>query len=74
MEMVLKMLFLALSNVNFQFSVKDHIWRTYTIAKALPTTNRVELIDKKEFAATALDENVKTFVVYDITFLAILAM
>ena len=32
--------------------------------KALSTTKQVELINKKEFAITALDQNSETFVIY----------
>ncbi len=64
LEMVLEMLFLALSNANFQLGAKELTWRTYIVAKTLPTTSRVELIDKREFAKVALDENLETFVVH----------
>ena len=63
-EVVLDMLFLTLSNANVQFVEKELIWRSYIAAKALPTTKRVELINKKEFAKAALDENSETFVVH----------
>ena len=43
---------------------KELTWRSYTVAEALPTTKRVEIIDKKEFAKAALDENVEAFVVH----------
>ena len=62
--LVLGMPSLILSNPDVQFVEKKLTWRTYTTTKALPTTKRVELIDKKEFAKTALDENSETFVVY----------
>ncbi len=40
------------------------------MAENLSITKKVELIDKRQFAAMALDENVKTFaVVYIATFL-----
>ena len=64
MEVVPGMLFLTLSNVNIQFAEKKLIWRTYTTGDALPTTQRVEFIEKKEFAKAALDENIKAFVVH----------
>ena len=63
-KVVLGMPFLALSNADVQFIEKELTWRAYTTAKALLTTKRVELIDKKEFAKVALDENFETFVVY----------
>ena len=56
--------FFYLSNANVQFIEKKLTWRTYIIAKALRTTKRVELIDKKEFAKAALDGNFETFVVH----------
>ena len=63
-EVVLGMPFLTLSNADVQFVKKELTWRSYTTAKALPTTKRVELINKKEFAKAALDENSETFVVH----------
>ena len=56
--------FLILSNADVQFVEKELTWRSYTTAEALPTTKRVEFIDKKEFAKAALDEKSETFVVY----------
>ena len=57
--------FIALSNANIDFTEREKvILRLYTTAKALLTTNRVELNDKKEFAKIALDENLETFVIY----------
>ena len=56
--------FLTLSNADIQFAEKELTWRFYTAKKALPTTRRVELIDKKEFAKVALDENIEAFVVH----------
>ena len=61
---VLGMPFLTLSNADVQFIEKELTWRTYSTAEALPTTKRVELINKKEFAKAALDENSETFVVH----------
>ena len=63
-EVVLEMPFLTLSNADIQFPEKELTWRSYTTAKALPTTKWVELIDKKEFVKVALDENSETFVVH----------
>ena len=64
MEVVLGMPFLTFSNADIQFAEKELTWRTYTTEDALPTTRRVELIDKKEFAKAALDENIEVFVVH----------
>ena len=64
-EIVLEMPCLAHSNVDIEFAeIGKLTWRLYTIAKALPTTNWVELIDKTEFAKAALDKDFETFVVY----------
>ena len=38
MEVVLGMLFLSLSNVNFQFSAREFNRRSYITAEVLPTT------------------------------------
>ncbi len=62
--MVLEMPFLALNNADFQFGAEKLIWRSYTLAKALPITSWVKLTDKKEFAKVALDENSETFVMH----------
>ncbi len=64
MKMVLGMPFLALNNANFQFDAEKLTWRSYTTAEALSTTSQVKLIDKREFAKAALDENLETFVVH----------
>ena len=56
--------FLTLSNANIQFAAKELTWRSYTAAETLITTKWVELIDKKEFAKAALDEESETFVVH----------
>lgn len=64
MKIVLGMPFLTLSNVDIQFAGGELTWRSYSIAEALPTTSRVEFIDKKEFAKAMLDKNVEVFVVH----------
>ena len=43
---------------------KKFVLRTYTAADALPTTKKVEIIDKKEFAVAARNPDDKTFVVH----------
>ncbi len=65
MEVVLGMPFLSLSNADIEFAKLGKLtWRTYTAVEALPTTSWVELINKREFARAALDENSETFVIY----------
>ena len=64
MEMVLEILFFIFDNANIQFAKKKLNWRSYTATETLSTSKQIELIDKKEFAKAALDEESKTFVVY----------
>ena len=54
-KVVLKKLFLVFSNANNKFAAYKRIWRFYTSAKYLPTIKQIELINKKNFAKTALD-------------------
>ena len=63
-EVVLGMPFLTLSGADVDFSGRELRWRTYTTEEVLPTTRRVELVGKKEFAAAALDPESETFVVH----------
>lgn len=39
-------------------------WGFYIVAEVLPTTSRIKLINKREFAKVALKINSETFVVY----------
>ena len=55
LKIVLGISFLILSNADIDFSGRELQWRTYITKEALPTTRRVKLVGKKEFAATALD-------------------
>ncbi len=65
MKVVLRMFFLALSNVDVEFAgLGKLIWRSYTIAEILLTISKIELIDKKKFAKVTLDKNLETFVIY----------
>ena len=63
-EVVLGMPFLTLSGADVDFSGRELRWKTYTAEEALPTTRRVELVGKKEFAAATLDPESETFVVH----------
>lgn len=71
MEVVLKMLFLLLSNADIQFDIEKLIWKTYTAIKTLSTTSWVEVADKEEFAKVVLDINLETFIVYILVLKAI---
>ena len=63
-EIILKMLFLKISNTDMSFSEKTLTWKTYTTNEALFTTKRVQIIDKKNFVIAALDANSNTFVMH----------
>ena len=58
------MLFLTLSKVDIRFAEQELVWGTYTAAEALPTTRRVEIINKRDFTAAALNADDETFVVH----------
>ena len=58
------MFFLTLSGADVDFLDRELRWKTYTIQEALPTTKRVELVGKKEFATAALDPEHETYVVH----------
>ena len=68
MGIILSMPFLMLSNANVQFVDIKLSWGFYITTKALPTTKQIELINKKKFAKTILDENFETFVIYVASF------
>lgn len=64
-ELVLEIPFFSLSDVDIEFTELEKLtWRSYDTAETLPTTNRVELIDKREFTKAALDKNSEIFVIY----------
>ena len=58
------MSFLKISNANVAFGEETLTWKLYTTNKALPTTERVQLVHPKEFIIAALDADSKTFVVH----------
>ena len=63
-EMILGMPFLKISNANIAFGERTLTWKSYTINKALPTTEQVQLVDPKKFVIAALDMDSEIFVVY----------
>lgn len=63
-DVILGMLFLAHDNINIQFSTEKPTWRSYILVEIWFITSWVELIEKKEFAKTALNENSEIFVIY----------
>ena len=61
---ILKMLFLILSNANIQFADKKLILRFYTTKQVLHTIQKKELIGKKKFAKAALNKNIEAIIVH----------
>ncbi len=59
------MSFLAFNNLDIEFTkLKKLAQRFYTAAKALPTTSRIELINRRVFTKVVLEVNLETFIVY----------
>lgn len=46
------------------FKARGLIWRNYLAIKILPITCQIELINKKDFAKVALNENSGAFIIY----------
>ena len=63
-EVILGMPFLKISNADVSFGEGTLTWRTYTTNEALPTTERVQIVDPKEFVIAALDVDSETFVLH----------
>ena len=63
-KVVLGMLFLKISNADIAFGEETLTWKSYTTSEALLTTERVWLVDPKEFVIAALDANSKIFVMH----------
>ena len=63
-EVVFGMLFLTLSSAGIDFLGRELRWKTYITEEVFPTTRHIELVDKKEFAAAALDPEHETYVVH----------
>lgn len=64
MEVICKILFLTLSNVQIDFNDWELRWKSYNSAEVLFTTCKVELVRKKEFTAAAFDPDGEAFVVH----------
>ena len=56
--------FLKIRNANIAFVQKTLMWKSYTTNKALPTIERVQLVNLKEFVMAVLDADSKTFVIH----------
>ena len=63
-EVILGMSFLKISNADMSFSERTLTWKTYITNEALPTTEQIQIINKKDFIIAALDADNETFVVH----------
>lgn len=64
MKVVLRMLFFTLSYINIYFAEKNPAQRTYSLAEILLIMRKLKLINKKKFAKTVLDNNIKAFLIH----------
>ena len=64
LEVVFKMSFLILSCAEIDFLGRELRWWIYITKKIFPTTKRIKLVGKKEFAAIVLDLEHKTYVIH----------
>lgn len=62
--MVFKILFLSLTNSDWEFSTKKLTWGSYIAVKTLPTIKKIELINRCKFAQVILDKNIIKFVIH----------
>ena len=62
--MILGMSFLTLSKANIRFAERELVWRTYMVTEALLMIRRVEIINKKVFAAAVHNTDNKIFVLH----------
>ena len=63
-EIILRIFFLKLSNINMLFDEKTLIQKIYITNKVLPTIKQIQVINKKNFVIVTLDINNKIFVIY----------
>lgn len=64
-EVVLKILFLALNNADVEFvGLIKLIKMLFTTTEALSTTKHIEIIDNNDFIKSALNDNLKIFIIY----------
>lgn len=64
LRIVFQMCFLTMNNLNVDVQAWDLQWRSYTNGVVLPSIKKVELIEKKIFAAGILDPEHEVFIVY----------
>ncbi len=62
-DIALRILFLTMSNADVDFKARNLQWRFYIIIEILSTTQKVELIGRKEFSVADLNSDYKAFIV-----------
>ncbi len=62
LDKIFRMPFLTMSNTDVDFQARNLQWKSYNTRDILLTTKQVELIEKKEFAASTLDLEYKAFI------------
>lgn len=62
--MILKMLLCIFSNKHIYFVKNKFTKRFYITAKVLPTIKYRQIINKKKYTKTKIDENIKSFIIY----------
>ena len=68
------MFFLSLSKADIRFVEQKLVWRTYIAVGALPTTSRVETIDKKNSTVAALKVDNEIFVIHLVALVELITM
>lgn len=56
--------FFELADPDIRFASREFAWRSYTTADALATTERVEIVDVRDFSRDALDPDLGSYVVH----------
>ena len=64
LKIILRMLFLTLSNEDVNILDWELQWRIYITQEALSTTRRIEFVEKIKFAVVMFDPEHETFIVY----------
>lgn len=68
MDVVFKILFLTLSNVEIEFNNQKFRWRLYIFAKVFFTNRQTEWVRKIVFVIAAFDPEDETFIIYVTSF------
>lgn len=64
MEVVPRIFFRTLSNVDVKVDAKELTWTKYTVAEVMLTARRIEQFDKYQFVEATLDVVSETFLLH----------